>query len=696
MLSLETVMNPHTLDRADGGPTNKSLIYLSDLTYTGRVMASNMMPLGIGLIGAYLLRARPRDVEIELFKYPGDLSQALSRRLPRVIGFASYTWNCDLAYEYATRIKRHSPETVVVFGGPNYGLRPAEIAEYWRCHPLIDFQVVLEGERAFAELVATLAVYNFEAETLKASRVKPANCHYMFNGELVAGSFLPRLEIDELPSPYQTGLMDKFFDGVLTPLIHTTRGCPFTCTFCSEGAAYFNKVKQRVDLLPELEYIATRVGTVKDVFITDANFGMYREDIEKAQLVAGIRERHGWPERIYVSTGKNQQERILQTAAILKGAMNIGASLQSTDQDVLEKIERTNISIDALQRVASNGNKDTTTYTELILCLPGDTLKKYTQSLRDVVTAAMGVIRTYQLTLIPQTELSSPESRTKHGMVTAFRIMQRSVGRYELFGEAFASVEPEEICVSNSTMSAPDWEECRELGLTVEIIHNNDMFTTLAELCKYFKLSWFDFLLAFHAKRRSYSGGITHLYDTFRKDITEGFWSSREALLSDVLPNIDTYLNDTEGTNEISKGKANATFVLFEELQSILFSELKALLEKEGLLTDNVGKYLAEAEQYSKHSKLNFLDHSIPLEADFHYSHTAVHDGRNLADCIDARSANSRTVRFYHTTTQRDIIENYTHQHGTSIDGLGKILMRAPIKRLFRTAEVVPPLSPSI
>lgn len=79
-----TIASNHSVvDEPRARPVEKSLVYLADLTYTGRVMASNMMPLGVGLVGAYLLKARS-DVDLELFHYPADLSEALSSRLPHV------------------------------------------------------------------------------------------------------------------------------------------------------------------------------------------------------------------------------------------------------------------------------------------------------------------------------------------------------------------------------------------------------------------------------------------------------------------------------------------------------------------------------------------------------------------------------------------------------------------------------------
>ncbi|MCK5081706.1 MAG: hypothetical protein KAR31_02265, partial [Candidatus Omnitrophica bacterium] len=64
----------------------KKLIFLADLTHTGTVISSNVHPLGVGLIAAYLLKNFPDDIEVELFKYPDDLSSALEKRRPHIMG----------------------------------------------------------------------------------------------------------------------------------------------------------------------------------------------------------------------------------------------------------------------------------------------------------------------------------------------------------------------------------------------------------------------------------------------------------------------------------------------------------------------------------------------------------------------------------------------------------------------------------
>ena len=666
--------------------TNKTLIYLADLTHTGPVISSNYFPLAVGLLGSQLLREIPELVEIEIFKYPQDLSKAVERRMPKIIGFTNYSWNCNLAYQYAKHIKEASPETIILFGGPNYGSVQDEMTWFWKRYPLIDFYVVKEGEVAFVELVRALHEVDYDPLRLKKARTPLGNCHYWWKGELVMGEDLPRIKsLEELPSPYLTGLMDKFFDGVLTPLIHTTRGCPFTCTFCTEGAAYYNKVAQRVSLEDELRYIAERIGEVPDLGCTDANFGMFKQDIEKAEIIQSIQKEYDWPKRFSVSTGKNKKERVINVAKMLGQALNVAASLQSTDENILNNIKRANISLEALDVMRQEtGESGGDTYTELILGLPGDSKKAHIKTLKDVIDADMGIIRMYQLILLPQTELNTPDTRNAYEMKTKHRLMPRSFGKYEILGKEFCAIESEEICIENNSLSFNDYVECRELDMTVEIIHNGGIFDELKGFCKWLELSWFDFLMMFYAGRRSHSEGITKLYDTFREQTTEDIFDTRDELDVAIEKNIDVFLDSEGSSNEMANAKVFAFFQLQDEIHEALFKQVKKILKDRESLDPNLILYLNELEEYCRLKKVDVTS-DLELKMTCNFDFSAIKEQAYAVDPRSFKLLEPSEVTICHSKEQKEMIKGYLHQYGTTLDGLGRILMRVyPTKRLFR------------
>ncbi len=677
--------------------SDKKLIYLADLTHTGVSIASNVFPLAVGLIASYLEVSLPGEYEVELFKYPDDFNRALKRRIPDIVGFSNYSWNCDISMQYARQIREHSPQTIIVFGGPNYGLTPDEVHAFWSRYSWIDFYIVKEGERAFVELLKGLKTVGYDANALKQTPVVLPNCHFQSDQRLIQGPIGPRVtELSEIGSPYLKGLMDKFFDDVLVPMIHTTRGCPFSCTFCSEGNSYYNKVAQVRDvgysLEQELRYIADRVKQIPDLLITDANFGMYQEDRQKAITIAKVQEEYGWPKHIIVSTGKNRKERIIEVANILNGTMSVAASLQSTDEQILKNIKRANISRDALNEIVAKTEKsDTTTYTELILGLPGDNVTSHISSLRDVVDAGLGIVRIYQLILLPQTELCENATRQKYGMQTKFRINPRGMGRYSFLDQSLVSVECEEICVSNNTLSWEDYLYCREIDLTVEIIHNSKMFPELLGMCKWLDHSWLDFILRVHSRVRRDGRSMTSLYDTFRKDSSKGLWDSQDELERHVRENIDMYLNDTEGTNEMSKGKASAVFLYNRELHDVLYDEMIALITEAGRWDSTIEVYLREMKEISLARKSEFLDTDKPLDVVSHFDIQQLEKVHYLGYPGAYFHSEPRALHFYHTEDQKELIGSYVNQYGkTSLDQKGRILMRAHahVSRLFRSVEV--------
>ena len=47
------------------------------------------------------------------------------------------------------------------------------------------------------------------------------------------------------------------------------------------------------------------------MIFSDLNFGMYPRDQEIAKYISDLQLKHGYPDFIYVSTGKNQKEKVI-------------------------------------------------------------------------------------------------------------------------------------------------------------------------------------------------------------------------------------------------------------------------------------------------------------------------------------------------------------------------------------------------
>ncbi len=135
-------------------PLRPLSIYLGDLTYTTLSLATDAFPLNIGFIAAYAAKVFGSEIDLRLFKYVDDLEQAIHEKPPDILGLSNYPWNFNLGLEFFRMTRALSPQTICVMGGPNIPLEDEARTQFVKRNPLIDFYAYLEGEEAFAALVA--------------------------------------------------------------------------------------------------------------------------------------------------------------------------------------------------------------------------------------------------------------------------------------------------------------------------------------------------------------------------------------------------------------------------------------------------------------------------------------------------------------------------------------------------------------
>ncbi|MBF0588819.1 MAG: radical SAM protein [Magnetococcales bacterium] len=675
-------------------PSKPISIVFADLLHTGH--GCRTVPYSAAVVAAYAKQQLGPKVDLKIFKHPQSFSLWLQKGEPLHLAcFSHFIWNGALAYAFAERIKARYPHCVTLFGGPNYPLDSAHQQQFWEAHPALDFHIIRDGEQPLVSLFHALEKHGFDIRRLKHHGELIENTHYAWEGQMLRGPETdPIMDLNRIPSPYLTGLLDPFLKEPLFPVIQTARGCPFACTYCQEGRDYFNRVRrydfQRVK--EELNYVAQR-SVAPHFMLADTNFGMYRQDLPVAEEIARLKRDRGWPRMFHV-TGKNKKERVLETTRLIQEAnageettVFLSAAVQSASPDVLRLIKRDNVSSDAMVGIAQAGKAmGANAFSELILALPGDSQEAHFQSVMELIDLDVNVMRAHQFIMLPGAEASTNESRQRFGLLTKYRVMPSTIHPYRLFDETFHAPEVDEICVGGLNMRFDDYLACRALDLTVEIFFNHSVFYELFAFMRRLEIPISSFIRQVHHRARNDQGPLQGVYTGFIKENRELF-DSREQLAAflDRSGTMERYQKGELGNNEQLMYRAVAIFQHMDEMHRIVGETVTELLRKRGADAPWQPEYLQELIAFSLLRKKRLLSVDKSWQARFHYDFPALLACRFEEDPSEHRLEDGLLLRFYHDSEQKILINQRKELYGTAPQGLGEILAgEAPVNDFYR------------
>jgi putative methyltransferase len=297
-----------------------------------------------------------------------------------VFCISTYTWNYILCHEIAKRIKEINSKIIIIKGGPHQGYDDT----FFENHPYIDYLCYAtgHGEHFFKEALQEIQKYG----TIKNLDSVPYLITKDFKSLILKSKFIyPKESAIEKNYDYLIEL--KLFanreNKEINILYETTRGCPYSCTYCEWGGGISTKVSDKpLDIvLKELEIISL-IG-FSNIEIIDANFGILDRDETIAKYIATLKQKYNYPKQVMLyglaKTSVKKKEKILDVLFENKLMNDYFVAVQSLNAEVLQNIKRTDISLDDQLKLA---NKYKTKYgvkpsIEFIMGLPGSTLEDF-------------------------------------------------------------------------------------------------------------------------------------------------------------------------------------------------------------------------------------------------------------------------------------------------------------------------------
>tara|TARA_B100000965_G_scaffold142756_1_gene118907 strand:+ start:786 stop:2906 length:2121 start_codon:yes stop_codon:yes gene_type:complete len=677
-------------------------IWLADLTYTQQSIASDVVPAGIGMIAEYTEKKIPNIEKIKLYKFPEILSGDFEKNRPDVIGFSNYLWNSSLSDAFAKQIKKIYPEIITVMGGPNFPTDTTEQKKYVEERPWLDFYIVKEGEHAFVKLIEFLMKKSISDIKTVDDVIDLPNLVFLKDRLFHSSKKIERImDLSEIPSPYLSNRLDEFLDGKLLPITQTNRGCPFTCTFCTEGQSYWTKVRRKPrDVVEnEVSYIADKMNTLPaekrrtDLLIADSNFGMFTEDLDTCKVIADEQKKNGYPKYINVATGKNKKERVLEAAKIVNGAMKLAGSVQSLDPEIQDNIKRKNISSKEIVDMALKSSEiGANTYSEVILGLPGDTKEKHFKTLKTLVESSFTTISMYQLMILPGTELGSRESINKYEMDIKYRVVPRCYGTYKFLGDEISVSEVEGICTSTNTLSFQDYLDCRKINLIINIFYNDSVFEEVISLLNKLKISIWDWLeeIYINSSKEEFKD-FKNLLNDFLDDSEKELWKDKEKLtkFTSNKENINLFIEGKLGSNLIFKYKSRSLTYDLDVAGKIAEYSTNSILSKMKIQNPSLKTFIKELVLFKKCQIEDIFDLELIKEGKFNFDINKYIQDKNenfiSINLNKYKFRNIKKIKFYLTKEQINQIKSYNLLFGNKIDGISRTLSRVYIKKLFRT-----------
>ena len=453
-------------------------------TYVGRGFKAAYLPYAVGLLTAYAFSDETIKSEYcfkrFIFTRENTDEAVASLENPAFVGFSNYIWNTCYNLVLAEKIKKKFPDCVIVFGGHNIPPDNSFLEKY----PFIDFLVHGEGEEAVRSVLLELlkekpdfsAVNNISYRVSETENVKTPTVI---------------LEKTDYPSPYLEGYFESIFeenpDMQLDAILETSRGCPRSCAYCDWGC---NNSKIRMfpmeRVLAEIDWMVEH--KVKFIWGADSNFGAFKRDMEIVDYLIDKREKTGYPERLRINYAMNNPETVFEISTKLEkfGLSKEGAtiSFQSLSPVVLENIGRRNMSMEKFSELLKLYKKNgITTYSELILGLPGETYESFCKGFGELLAAGQHrLITVYNCELLPNSPMAQPEYMKKHGIKTAeIEALVAHIKAEEEVREKTTYV------IGSNTMSVEDWIKSHIFSNLTEGLHHGGILKYISAYLYYEK-----------------------------------------------------------------------------------------------------------------------------------------------------------------------------------------------------------------
>lgn len=367
--------------------------------------------------------------EFTINQEPSHIVREIYKARPDVIAFSCYIWNRTIIGQIIGDLLKILPDVDIWAGGPEVSFHTEQVLKEWRLRGIL----AGPGEGAFSRLVS--AYVEGTAARLPA---------------VLDASNSPRLPLDEIPFWYDD--LTDFTHRII--YYESSRGCPFSCSYCLSSIDKTMEFRSVCRVLPELDFFLRK--NVPQVKFIDRTFNCSKKHaLPILQYLSehdnGITNFH-----FEIAADLLDEDYFALLKNMRQGAIQLEIGVQSTCPETIAAIERhTDFSKIAAAVTRIRSFQNIHIHLDLIAGLPYEDLATFKNSFHDVYA-----LRPHQLQLgfLKVLKGSAMELRAPE-----YDLLYTSQPPYEVLATRWLSYD--DICL------------LKQVEKVVEIYYNSGQFT---------------------------------------------------------------------------------------------------------------------------------------------------------------------------------------------------------------------------
>ncbi|MGC9052387.1 MAG: B12-binding domain-containing radical SAM protein, partial [Candidatus Hydrogenedens sp.] len=186
--------------------------------------------------------------EFHLKQSPLFIAESILQDKPKIVGIGVYIWNVREITEVVQIIKKVSPQTTIIIGGPEVSYEYEDMTIFKEA----DYLICGEAEHIFPQLV----------KIIMSGQLPPRK---VWEGTIT--------DVNSLFLPYEEYTYEDIAHRII--YVESSRGCPFHCEFCLSAIKPGVRFFDRVQFLNEMEKLIQRGA--KNFTFVDRTFNIREE-----------------------------------------------------------------------------------------------------------------------------------------------------------------------------------------------------------------------------------------------------------------------------------------------------------------------------------------------------------------------------------------------------------------------------------